>query len=148
MTLCSCCFSILHEYADICTLVYLDDDKHHLQVGEPGFPLAAAERVLALVGSSFKVGDHNFTKYSQYSTISFVDCRHFGRHPFSGSCYSGQVLVGLKDATFKPSSPKGHAAELGNILSAVIQGRVVLLIYSDGGPNHRVAYVSIQLALI
>ena len=61
-------FRYLHEYAvklrDICTLVCLDD-KHCLKVGEPGFPVAAAERgrtVLVQVGSSFEVGHHNFTK--------------------------------------------------------------------------------------
>ena len=52
------------EKKDVCTLVCLDD-KHRLKVGEPGFQVAAAERgrmVLVRLGSSFEVGDHNFTK--------------------------------------------------------------------------------------
>ena len=60
-------FRYLREYAvklrDICNLVCLDD-KHHLKVGEPGFPVATAKRgrrVLVRVGSSFEVGDHDFS---------------------------------------------------------------------------------------
>lgn len=40
-----------------------------------------------------------------------------------------------------------HAAELGNILSRDPE-KSVLFVYSDGGPDHRVTYVSVQLALI
>jgi len=38
-----------------------------LKVGEPGFPVAAAEwgrRVLVHAGTTFEVGDHDFTKFS------------------------------------------------------------------------------------
>ena len=40
------------------------DDKHRVKVGEPGFPVAAAEhgrRVLVGRDSAFQVGDHDFT---------------------------------------------------------------------------------------
>ena len=36
-----------------------------------------------------------------------------------GSWYSGQVLVGIKDAVFEPSSPLRHATELYNCLRKV-----------------------------
>ncbi len=143
-------FRYLREYAvklrEICTLVCLDD-KHRLKVGEPGFLVAAAERgrrVLVRVGSSFEVGDHDFTKYSLIPSVSLiVDIPE----DICGSWYSGQVLVGLKEAAFEPSSPMRHAAELGNILSRD-PGKSVLFVYSDGGPDHRLTYVSVQLALI
>ena len=46
--------------------IYLDD-KHCTKVGEPGFPVAAAEwgrRVLVSMTKSFQVGDHDFTKFA------------------------------------------------------------------------------------
>ena len=43
------------------------DDKHRVKVGEPHYPVAAAERgkkVLVSRNSSFEVLDHDFTKFS------------------------------------------------------------------------------------
>ena len=65
--------------------------------------------------------------------------------------YQGKLTVMLKDAVFQPSSAVHHAAELVKILKA---GRVntilkpILLLCSDGGPDHRVTYVSVQVAFI
>ena len=39
-----------------------------------------------------------------------------------GSWYSGQVLVGIKNAAFEPSSPLRHATELCNCLSGQMEG--------------------------
>lgn len=53
-------FSI--KFVNYTTFVCLDD-KHRVKVGEPGNPLAAAERgrrVLVHVGTMFEVGDHGF----------------------------------------------------------------------------------------
>ena len=41
------------------------DDKHKIKTGEPGFPVAAAERgkrVIVSRTASFEVGDHDFTR--------------------------------------------------------------------------------------
>ena len=49
-------------FREFSTYVCLDD-KHRIKIGEPGFPVAAAERgrrVLVTQGSSFQVGDHDF----------------------------------------------------------------------------------------
>ena len=43
------------------------DDKHRIKVGEPGFPVAAAERgrqVIVSAQNTFTVGDHDFCKFS------------------------------------------------------------------------------------
>ena len=62
-------FQYVREYAiqlrDQCTMVCIDD-KHRLKVGEPWFPVAAAERgrkVIVRAGTTFEVGDHDFTKF-------------------------------------------------------------------------------------
>ena len=67
---------------------------------------------------------------------------------FEGSWYQGRVLVGLKDAIFEPSSPLRHATELHSLLLKTIGEKTIMFIYSDGGPDHRLTYVSVQLSLI
>ena len=47
----------------------------------------------------------------------------------------------------EPSSPSRHAAEVYEVLSGN-KVKPILFLYSDGGPDHRLAYLSVQLALI
>lgn len=63
-----------------------------------------------------------------------------------GSFYRGEVTVCYKDSVFEGSTPFHHATELEKIL---IQSGVkpVLVIYSDGGPDYRLTYNSVKLAL-
>ena len=60
----------------------------------------------------------------------------------------GSVFVGAKDITFEPSSPFRHMAELHSVLQSHSFSKPVLFIYSDGGPDHRLTYVNVQLSLI
>lgn len=55
---------------------------------------------------------------------------------------------GLKDGALEPSSPTRHMAELLPIIQEKSRSNPVLFIYSDGGPDHRLTYVSVQLSLI
>ena len=64
------------------------------------------------------------------------------------SWYTGEVFVGLKEAVYEPSSPLRHATELYKCLSTRIEGRHILFVYSDGGPDHRLTFLSVQLSLI
>ena len=67
------------------------DDKHRIKIGEPGFPVAAAERgrqVLQAAGSRFLVGDHDFMKFGVIPSVAFnVSIPD----DISGSWYSGKV---------------------------------------------------------
>ena len=65
-----------------------------------------------------------------------------------GSWYHGQVYVSVKDTVFEPSSPLRHACELYNVLQSSSSSKSVLFLYSDGGPDHRLTYVSVQLSLV
>ena len=65
------------------------------------------------------------------------------------SWYARKVLVGLKEAAFKSSSPPRHIAELYNTL--VMQGlemNPVMSFYTDCGPDSRPTYLSVQLSLM
>ena len=145
-------FCYLHEYAvkiqEYCNMVCIDD-KHKLKVGEPGFPVAAAERgrqVLVKAGTTFEVADHDFTKFSITPSVCLVvDIPESFNDPW----YRGQVLVGYKDTSFEPSSPFRHATELSSILNMPqCSQKSTLFIYCDGGPDHRLTYISVQLSLI
>ena len=57
-------------------------------------------------------------------------------------------LLGLKDAAFEHSTPLRHASEIYNILQSVSFNKTVLFIYSDGGCDHRLTFISVQLSLI
>ena len=111
--------------------------------------MAAAERgrrVLVRAGTTFEVGDHDFTKFSIVPSVVLVTDIP---DSIQESWYRGQVLVGFKDAAFEPSSPMRHATELVSILSSNTDfHKSILFLYSDGGPDHRVTYVSVQVSLI
>ena len=54
----------------------------------------------------------------------------------------GKVYVGLKCSVFEPSSSTRHMCELHKIIqseSAVYSKPI----YSDGGPDHRLTYISV-----
>ena len=145
-------YRYMREYAiklkDHCTMVSIDD-KHRMKVGEPGFPVAAAERgrrVMVRSGTTFEVGDHDFTKFSIVpSVVLLINIPD----RIEDSWYRGQVMVGFKDAVFESSSPLRHATELSSIIRSKEEYRKpVLFVYSDGGPDHRITYVSVQVSLI
>ena len=144
-------FRYMKEYAvrlSNCSLFICLDDKHRIKVGEPNFPVAAAERgkqVLVSLNQQFCVGDHDFTKFALVPSVSLMV-----NIPASveGSWYEGTVHIGLKDAVFEPSSPLRHATELHSLLTTRLGDKSVLFLYTDGGPDHRLTYISVQLSLV
>jgi hypothetical protein len=132
------------EYASFICM----DDKHHCKVGEPGHPVAAVERgKRVIVGQDkiFAVSDHDFTKFSIIPSVTLLlDIPD----SIYGSFYRGQVYVGVKDLILEPSSPLRHITECSKILEHDQGNKPILLIYTDGGPDHRLTYLSVQLSLI
>ena len=129
------------------TTFICQDDKHTIKVGEPGCPVAVGDRGKAvLVGLNEKlvVGDHDFTRFSITPSVNFeIDILEKIEDTF----YHGRVYVGLKDATFQHSSPIRHACELRNILQSR-DVQPILLLYTDGGPDHCPTFISVQLSLL
>lgn len=152
---CATLFKYLKEFAVQYrdhTLMINWDDKHSIQVGEPGYPVAAAERgkkVLVAEGLSFSVADHDFTKGK---LIPSVTMKIAIPHNVTESFYTGLVDICLKEAAFEKSTPIRHAAELGKFLQSPNEEQVplqpILAVLSDGGPDHRVSYLATQISLI
>lgn len=127
------------------------DDKHSIQVGEPQHPVAALDRgrhVIGRGGIPIVSLDHDVTKAKITPSVTLV-----AEIPTSVSegFYRGKVYVHVKDSIFSPSSPLVHCCELEDILSASSPGGnipPILALYTDGGPDHRTTYGSVQVALI
>lgn len=149
----ACLYRYMREHAvSIRThsMFFCLDDKHKVKVGEPLFPVASAEhtrRVLTVSDESFEAGDHDFTKFGIIPSVAFMV--HIPEE-IDGSWYDGDVYVGLKNTIFEPSSPLRHAVELHSVITSLpsSERKHVLFLYTDGGPDHRVTYISVQMSLI
>lgn len=65
-------FAILNR--ELVTMVSMDD-KHKVKVGEPSYPLAAAERGKQIIvgpNQVMAVGDHDFTKCTLTPSVNFL----------------------------------------------------------------------------
>lgn len=98
-----------------------------------------------MTGKKFSVADHDFTKCGMIPSVMLI-CDI--PSSIEESFYTGQVYVGLKDPIFEPSSALRHATEMGKIITQRNLGNPVLVMYSDGGPDHNVTFLKTQLALI
>lgn len=135
------------KFRDHLTFASLDD-KHTVKVGEPGCPVAAVERgkrVIVGIGKTFAVSDHDFTRLSLTPSISLlIDIPE----SIDESFHRGKVSVILKENSFQPSSAIRHMTELKQLLLRQEEQKPLLALYTDGGPDHRLTYISVQLSLI
>lgn len=146
----SACFRYQKDFAwtfqEFATFVS-SDDKHTVKIGEPGLPVAAVERgkeVICSMDRKFAVADHDFTKFSFSPSVHFIiDIPE----NIDWSFYTGVVNVGLKENAFQASSAPQHATELSSILKNV-ETKPLLLLYTDGGPDHNPTFIRTQLSLI
>ena len=135
------------KYRNHATFASLDD-KHKVPIGEPRYPVVTWEcgkKVLVGIGGAFEVGDHDFTRCSLTPSVALViDILD----SIEDSFYCGRVCIGVKDSIFEPSSPHRHATELNFLLTQQNDANPILMLYTDGGPDHRVNFLSVQLSLI
>ena len=120
-----------------------------IPIGEPGAPVSTGVR-----GSSAFVGalDHDFhIMESFFQCVWLLMCQSLHQ-----TFFGGQVYVANKNKITQSSNALCHSTEVSEILlheqcsdnSAVSSGKSVLIMLSDGGPNHRLVYGSIQIALL
>lgn len=142
---------LLKEEAEFICL----DDKSIIPVGEPGNPVASGVRAhnKALVPTGVKLAalDHDFHIHGAVPSVLFhVDIPDASADSF----YSGEIHVTVKDKVFQPSSAIRHTTETLKILRSVASDddvnltKPVLFVYTDGGPDHRTTFFSVQIALI
>ena len=103
-------------------------------------------KVVVANGVTVKVGDHDFSKCSLTPSVTLnIDIPE----KISDSWYRGNVTISLKDTTFEPSSPSRHMVELLQLLDKDFNNdKPVLFLYTDGGPDHRCTFLSVQLSII
>ncbi|KAK6186795.1 hypothetical protein SNE40_006067 [Patella caerulea] len=138
----------LIKFRDFSSFISIDD-KCHIKVGEPGLPVTCAQRgrpnIVEGDGETFSASDHDFTKFKLIpSAVLLIDIPT----DIGGSFYNGTLFVGVKDQIFQTSTPFRHATELINLLQTTGNVNPILGIYSDGGPDHRITYLSVQASLI
>lgn len=128
------------------------DDKVKIDFGEPGQAIASGVRgrkSIVPVSSQLSALDHDMQSLG-YITPS-VCLKVAIPEEQDGSFYRGEVSVTFKDSIFQPSNPWRHATEIESMLkseSPESDVKPILLLFSDGGPDHRVTYHSVKLSLI
>lgn len=101
------------------------------------------KEVLVAMATRLEVGDHMISQNS--SIIPIVILKLDTPENIEGSWYSGNVSVGLMEHTFQPSSAIRHVTELHGVLQHVCP---ILALYTDDGLDHRVNYLSVEIAFI
>lgn len=127
------------------------DNKAKVDFGEPGLAVASGVRgkqSIVPVNSLLSTMDHDFC--SKGSLTPSVCLKVQIPKTIEESFYRGTVTVSYEDSTFQASNPWRHAYEMEQIIRNNNNETIapVLMIYSDGGPDHRVTYHAVKLALI
>lgn len=125
------------------------DDKAVIPVGEPDCPVATGVRghnhsLVPLDGPQLVALDHDFHINGIVPSVAFVvDVPE--NH--SDSFFNGHAYVTLKDKVTQPSSALRHASELTQLVqSHCDQKKSIMILVSDGGPDHRVTFGSVRVA--
>ena len=136
------------KYRDVADL-FCEDDKHAVNIGEPGDPLSSTDRgrkVMVLKGSEPVAGDHD---WHRFKLVPSVVLHNDVPETVDGSFYRGQVYVTVKDAVFEPSTPLRHIVERGKALSVnQKEFKPIQCNYSDGGPDHNPNHYSVKIAQV
>ncbi|XP_062603864.1 uncharacterized protein LOC134265655 [Saccostrea cucullata] len=149
---CAAIFLNMREYSvmnrDETCFICLDD-KAKIDYGEPGLAISSGVRgkkSIVPVSTALCALDHDVASKGSLtpSVALVVDIPESGSR--TDTFYRGQVYVTLKDSVFQPSTPFRHAAELYKILDG--NTKPILMLYTDGGPDHRTTYGAVKLSLI
>lgn len=131
------------------------DDKAIIPIGEPGKPTAATQRQhnssLTTSANAVKALDHDYHLCGLVPSVCLmVEIPDSPR----GSFYKGNVHITVKDKVLQASSPLRHSTETVRIMrdhysnDSVNLNKPVLIRYTDGGPDHRTNFPSVQLCAI
>ena len=148
---CAAIFKYTREYAvqfrEEATFLCVDD-KSKVDFGEPGQAVQTGVRgKKSIVPANLTLSALDHDVQSKGSITPSVCLSVTVPDDISESFYNGEVTVSYKDSVFEGSNPFRHAVEMEHILRQK-ELKPVLIVYSDGGPDHRLTYHSVKLALI
>ena len=139
------------KFSDHCAFISTNN-KCKIKVGEPNFPVAfvaSGKRVLLSKEQVFQIANHDM---SSIILIPTVRLSHDIQDEVDKSWYCGIPYVYLKIMTTDPSSALRNAAEVKDILTHCYQGKqnipLIIILYTDAGPEHRSNFLSAKIALI
>lgn len=135
-------------------LTYMSvDDKAIVPVGEPNAPVSTGVRghnrsLVPVGGPQLSALDHDFHLHGIVPSVAF--CVDIPDNT-SDSFYKGQAFVINKDKVTQASSALRHSTELKNLITVHCGGtdsatKPILVVVSDGGPDHRVTFGSVKVA--
>ena len=102
-------------------------------------------------GSTVEALDHDFHVHGIVPSVALLASILEDIH---GSFYRGKVVVTCKDKVTQPSSALRHATELTLIVTTncstdgLSSDKPVLVLVTDGGPDHRLTFASVKIALL
>jgi hypothetical protein len=149
---CACLFRYLREFAilyrnHVCFIAA--DDKHKVPIGE-GITTSTGvcnKKNIVSTDTILAASNHDFTKLSLTSSVTFfINISKSIEHSF----YNGKVFVSYKDTLFQPSNAIRHATEFYNAIQSHYAPNIppILCLYTDGGPDHRTTFGSVQISLL
>jgi hypothetical protein len=149
---CACLFRYLREFAilyrsHVCFIAA--DDKHKIPIGE-GVPTSTGvhnKKNIVSTNTVLVASDHDFTKLSLTPSVTFfIDIPESIEHSF----YNGKVFVSYKDTLFQPSTAIRHSTKFYNAIQSYYGPNIppILCLYTDGGPDHRTTFGSVQISLL
>jgi len=125
------------------------DDRHKVAIGESVATSTGVRNRQTLVPKDgiLAACDHDFTKLSITPSVIFL-CNV--PKEITESFYDGNVYILYKDTIFEPSSAIWHCTEFFNTLSNHFLNQIppIIFIYTNGGPDHRTIYGSVQIAFL
>ena len=127
------------------------DDKSKIKFGEPNYHLAAVPRNtsgIAPTNKTMSAADHDVHNKGSFtpSVVLHMDIPEVATESF----YKGQVHVSLKDSIFQPSNCFRTLLELEDMVKNSSEwGHInILMIFTDGGPEHLLTHESVRVSLM
>ena len=126
------------------------DDKAIVPVGEPNAPVSTGVRghnrsLVPSEGPQVEGLDHDFHLHGIVPSVAF---RVHIPDNANDSFYTGEPFVTNKNKVTQPSSALRHATEIKDLLLTHCsddQPKPILVVVSDGGPDHRVTFGSVKV---
>ena len=138
------------KFSDHCPFISTDG-KYKIKVEEPNCPVAALaceKQVIVSKEQIFQVFDH----MCSVALIPVVGLSHDIPDEVDKSSYHGIPYVYLKITVTDPSSALRNVVEVKGILTHHYQGKqnipLIIILYTDSGPQHRSNLLSMKIALI